>query len=479
MTRPPVQLRTTVAGELADAFAALREELGLVEEFPELAEAEAQLAVADAGLPAADLTAIPFITIDPEGATDLDQAMHLQRLYNPDDSAGYLVRYAIADLPAYVRADGAIDAESRRRGQTMYAPDRRVPLHPRVISEGAASLLPGGLRGAYVWEFRLDVDARVVSVSLTRARVRSVRQATYEEVQAEIEAGTASELLMLLKEFGLKRIELERERGGASLNRPSQEVRQRDGHYLLERRSGLPVEDWNAQLSLMTGMAAAQLMVGGGLGILRTMPAPDAETIAAYRRQTEALGCPWPESMQYGEYLKTLDPKEPNQLSAIYAASKLFRGAGYTVVADDAAEVPIQSALGAPYTHVTAPLRRLVDRFALVVCEALANNAPVPDWVTDALPTLPAIMAASGSVASRLENGSVAAVEAAVLSQHVGREFDATVISAGEDGGVIQLENPAVSARCTGRFQPGERIRAQLVEADIPSGTVSFARVAP
>lgn len=474
MTRPSVKLQTTVGGALAEAFAALRSELGLVEQFPDAVEAEAKQAVADAVLPDEDLTAIPFITIDPEGATDLDQALHLER-----DGDGYRVRYAIAQVPAFVRPGGAIDAEARHRGQTMYAPDGRIPLHPVIISEQHGSLLPEQESGAFVWDFRLDAAGRVVNTGLSLARVRSVRQASYEEVQHEIDSGQASAVLVLLKEFGLKRIELERERGGASLNRPSQEIRQDNGHYLLERRSGLPVEDWNAQLSLMTGMAAAQLMVDGGVGILRTMPAPDAETIASYRRQTEALGCPWPESMQYGEYLKTLDPAEPNQLSAIYAASKLFRGAGYTVIEGPGQDAPIQAALGAPYTHVTAPLRRLVDRFALVICEALANERAVPAWAVEALPSLPAVMVASGTVASRLENGSVAAVEAAVLSPYVGEEFAATVISAGDDGGVIQLEKPAVSAACDGQFEPGDRIRATLVAAEISSGTVQFARVAP
>ena len=60
---------------------------------------------------------------------------------------------AIADVPAYVEAGGAIDAEARRRGQTLYAPDGRVPLHPAVLSEGAASLLPEQDRRAFVWRF--------------------------------------------------------------------------------------------------------------------------------------------------------------------------------------------------------------------------------------------------------------------------------------------------------------------------------------
>lgn len=471
MTRPSVKLRTAVSGELADAFAAIRSELGLADTFPTPVQQEAERAVAIASLASVDRTSIPFITIDPEGATDLDQAMHLAR-----DGDGYLVRYAIADVAAYVEPDGAVDAEARRRGQTMYAPDGRVPLHPTIISEAAASLLPGQERSAFLWEFQLDAGAGVVATALSRARIRSVRQAAYEEVQAELDAGSASDVVSLLREFGLKRIELERERGGASLNRPSQDVTQSNGHYLLTRRSGLPVEDWNAQLSLMTGMAAARLMVDGGIGILRTMPAPDAATIETYRRQTVALGCPWPEHMPYGEYLKTLDPVQPNQLAAIHAASKLFRGAGYTVIDGGLQDAPIQAALGAAYTHVTAPLRRLVDRFALVVCEALANGHDVPVWAQDALPSLPGIMAASGAVAGRLESAALAAVEAAVLSTRTGETFDATVISAGESSGVIQLTDPAVTADCAGELVPGERIRATLVHADIGSGSVQFER---
>ena len=67
--------------------------------------------------PERDETAVPFITIDPPGSMDLDQAMHIER-----DGEGYRVRYAIADVPAFVRAGGAVDVEARRRGQTIYAP---------------------------------------------------------------------------------------------------------------------------------------------------------------------------------------------------------------------------------------------------------------------------------------------------------------------------------------------------------------------
>src|SRR5690606_7153657 len=129
-------------------------------------------------LPDLDHTDIPFVTIDPLGATDLDQAVFLERAGD-----GYRVWYAIADVAAFIELGGVLDAEARRRGQTVYAPDGRIPLHPVSISEDAGSLLPGLDRSAYVWTFELDADARLTKTGLARARVRSRAQHDYEGVQ--------------------------------------------------------------------------------------------------------------------------------------------------------------------------------------------------------------------------------------------------------------------------------------------------------
>ena len=454
---------------LADALRRIRKDLNLPESFPAPVEAEAGEVVDVAELPDADETTVAFVTIDPEGATDLDQALHVDRVGD-----GYRVRYAIADVPAFVRAGGEIDTEARERGQTLYAPDGRILLHPMVISEHAASLLEGQLRGAFVWTFELDAAANVTATALVRARIRSRHQYSYTQVQAQLDDGSADLCLQLLREVGIKRTALERERGGASLNRPDEEVEFRDGRYELVRRSPLAVEGWNAQLSLMTGMAAARIMLDGGVGILRTMPAPFADTLEHFRMQVAALGCPWPLDQPYGEYLRGLDRSTAPGLAAIHAAASLFRGAGYTAFDGTPPENMTQAAVAAPYAHATAPLRRLVDRFVLVACEALVAGKPVPDWVREALPTLPKIMGRSDGVASRLEHASVDAIEAALLSTRVGETFDATVISAKETGGVIQLTDPVVTANVEGAVVPGETVRATLVTADIASGTTLF-----
>jgi len=459
-------------GELAAALADLRVELDVPDGFPAEVLAEAEAAASATPPPAIDRRDLPFVTIDPAGSEDLDQALHLERR-----DGGYLVHYAIADVPRFVRPDGAVDREARGRGQTLYAADGRVPLHPPVLSEDRASLLPDVDRSAFLWTFELEETGAVVGTRLERASVRSRERLSYPEAQARIDAGRGDPL-ELLREVGLARIQQERDRGGASLNVPDEEiVRTADGGYALERRRLLPVEDWNAQLSLMTGMAAAELMLEARVGILRTMPGPTDERIAAFRTQTVALGHPWSDAIGYGEYLRGLDRDDPASLAIMQAAAGLFRGAGYEAMDGKAPADPMQSALAAPYAHVTAPLRRLVDRWGLVVCEALGSGREVPRWARDSLHELPSLMGASSQRASRLEAGSVARVEAAVLSDRVGERFAATVLEMRGDDAVIQLVEPAVTATCPAAagVQAGGRITVVLQHADIRAGTVGFS----
>lgn len=470
--RRPHLTESVAQSELAESLAALRASLELPEGFaPEvLAEAEA----AAPAEPGTDLRDLPFATIDPAGSTDLDQAMHLAR-----QGDGYLVHYAIADVPAFVAPGGTVDRAARERGQTLYAADGRIPLHPSVIGDDRASLLPGADRSAFVWRFELTGDGSITSTRLERALVRSRAQLDYPGAQSLIDAGEADAPVALLGEIGRARIEQERLRGGASLNAPDEEIVRRDGGYDLLRRTPLPVEDWNAQLSLMTGMAAATLMLDAGVGILRTMPAPDDERLTAFRRQTEALGCPWPEPLSYGEYLRGLDRADPLALAVLQIAGGLFRGAGYVAFDGAPPAETEQAALGAPYAHVTAPIRRLVDRWGLVVCEAAAGGREVPGWARDSLAALPPIMAASAQRAAQLDAGSIARVEAAVLSDRIGERFTATVLELRGERAVFQLEAPAVRASCPAPagVRAGGTVEVALEAADIATGSVRFSAV--
>ncbi|HET7277604.1 MAG TPA: RNB domain-containing ribonuclease [Dermatophilaceae bacterium] len=453
-------------------FDAIRAEFKVPDGYPAdaLAEAE-QVAAAPPSLPERDERSVPFLTIDPPGSMDLDQALHIERA-----DGGYRVRYAIADVPAFVRPGGPLDAETRRRGQTVYAPDKRTPLHPQVLSEGAASLLPGQVRPAFVWDLAVAEAGEVAEVAVYRAMVRSVDRFDYEQVQRAVDGGTDDDRLRLLKEVGEKRIELERKRGGASLPMPQQEVSEgKQGHYSVEFRPPVPAEDWNAQLSLMTGMAAADMMLKARVGILRTMPPPEQRYLDRFRHQARALGVEWVPGQAYGEFLRSLDRTNPKHLALIYEATSLFRGAGYTPFDGEVPDQPMHAAVAAAYAHVTAPLRRLVDRFGLAVCEALSAGEEVPGWVRDGLRQLPGAMATSDRVAGGVDRACADAVEAALLQHRLGEDFDAVAVEQREKGGVLlQVDEPAVVAGADGSARPGTAVRATLTRADVATSSVRF-----
>lgn len=478
-----VQTATTLSSDpgtptgqlLEQTFQEIRQELEVRQDFPDHVLVELRETLADPDLPERDETDVEFVTIDPPGSMDLDQAMHIERAGD-----GWRVRYAIADVPAFIRVGGSLDEEVRLRGQTIYCPDRRVPLHPPELSEAAASLLPDQACPAYVWDIVLSVDGRREAAEVYRAMVRSRRRYDYEETQRLVDSGEAEQTLLLLKEVGEARIRRELERGGASLPMPQQEVHQDGEGYVLRLRPLLASEDWNAQISLLTGMVAAQIMLDGGVGILRTMPVPEDHAVARFRREAAALGAQWPQGMTYGQFLRTLDRTDPAHLAIINAATTLFRGAAYTAFDG---ELPpeqdrVQAALAAPYTHVTAPLRRLVDRYALAVCEALCAGRQVPAWAREALPDLPVTMRESDQRARAVDRACVSAVEAAVLHDRVGQTFEAMVVDqTGRGDAVVQLLDPPVAESATGTAEVGTMVTVRVDAADVRTRQVKLSVV--
>ncbi|MEZ0446603.1 RNB domain-containing ribonuclease [Cellulomonas sp. ICMP 17802] len=474
--RPPQE----VQGEAVDVLVRrglddLRRELDVPPSFPPdvLAEAADVVRRGPSGS-RVDATDVPFVTIDPEGSKDLDQAVHIGRLGD-----GFRVQYAIADVAAWVQAGGAIDDEARRRVETLYAPDGRTPLHPPSLSEGAASLLPDQVAPALLWTIDLDAAGAPVQVGVHRASVRSRSQLTYTGAQAAIDDGSAGETLQLLREVGLLRQAAERARGGITLPTPEQVVEQgADGVWTLGSRATLPVEEWNAQISLLTGMCAARLMLDGKVGILRTLPDADPRDVQRLRLSAHALGVPWPDGATPGDVIRDLDAANPRHAALLTDATSLLRGAAYVAFDGELPAFTMHAAIAAPYAHTTAPLRRLVDRFVGETCLALSAGTPVPDWVRDALPELPGLMSAGDKHAAELERGCLDLVEAALLTGREGQVFEGAIVDvrADRDEGVVQLRDPAVRGRIEGAGLPlGEDVRVRVVEASVPQRTVRFA----
>jgi hypothetical protein len=139
------------------------------------------------------------------------------------------------------------------------------------------------------------------------------------------------------------------------------------------------------------------------------------------------------------------------------------------------------AAIGAEYAHVTAPLRRLADRYATEVCLAYAAGRSVPGWVRSALPELPGTMAVADRRAAAFERGCVDVVEAAVLAGREGERFEGVVVDLdaepGQDAdrGEVMLRDPAVRAPLVGPgLELGQRVDVTLKDASVPDRRVLF-----
>jgi exoribonuclease R len=462
------------AARLGAGVRAIEAELEVSTAFPPEVLAAAEEAAANPRLPVLDRTDLPFVTLDPAGSRDLDQAVHIER-----QGTGYRVFYAIADVAAFVEPDGPIDVEARKRGQTLYAPDHRVPLHPPVLSEGAASLLPDADRPALLWTVDLDSTGEGVRIDVVRARVRSQRQFDYEEAQREADGGDPPEVLRLLREVGRLRQQRERERGGVSLSLPEQEVVVTSDGWSLGYRTLRPIEDWNAQISLLTGMGAAELMLYGEEGIVRTLPPAPDWALARLRRTAAGLHIEWDPDVDYPDFVRSLDPNAPRGAAMLHACASLLRGAGYVAFDGGVPEHIEHAAIANEYAHVTAPLRRLADRYAGEIAVSLCADIDMPAWVRAQLKGLPKVMQHSDGLAHRYERMVLDMVEAGMLSGRVGETFEGVIVDRDDkdkERGHVVVRDPAVEAAVTGsrKLPLGDEVSVRLVKADPDGRQVAF-----
>jgi exoribonuclease R len=467
-----------------EAFGRIRSEFHVPAEFPAEVAAAADAAarrgpVAPPGGPSArrDARDVPFVTIDPPGSLDLDQAFHAE-----PRAGGFRVHYAIADVAAFVEPGGALDRESFARGVTLYLPDGRAPMLPNALGEAAASLLPEQDRSALLWTIDLDETGAATAARLERATVRSRAALDYGGAQRALDAGRAGEPLRLLRQIGALRRDLEAARGGVSLDLPSQEVTETAaGSFALEYAAPFAVEGWNAQISLLAGMEAARIMIDARTGLVRTVALPEPWQVDRLRRSARALGVPWPAEETWAGVVGKLDRADPDAAAFLTQAAHLLRNAGYAKLdasnTQAAAAVPVHAGVAAPYAHVTAPLRRLADRYANEIVLAHCAGLDPPEWAEAALDDLVTTMEAANRRDHDVERAVIDAVECVVLAAHVGERFDGFVVDRNKHGVVVQLRRPAIVAAMAVDVALGEPVEVTVVAVDPLARRVELAPV--
>jgi ribonuclease R len=152
--------------------------------FPPAALEEAEGASAATFGRRTDLRDVPLVTIDGEDARDFDDAV-----YAEPDGSGFRLIVAIADVADYVHPGSALDHAARTRGNSVYFPDRVVPMLPEALSNGWCSLRPNEDRGCLFVEVRIDAGGRKRTHRFGRGLMRSAARLTYEKMQQALDAG--------------------------------------------------------------------------------------------------------------------------------------------------------------------------------------------------------------------------------------------------------------------------------------------------
>ena len=447
---------------LAEGLEAIRTQFQLPAAFPPAAEAEAEVVARRRPDQHADRTALPFVTLDPAQSRDLDQAFAIE-----SSGSDLILHYAIADVGWFVPNGGAMDAEAWIRGTSQYLPDGKAPLYPPALSEGAASLLPDGDRPAIIFTVRVDQAGAARLDGVERALIRSRAKLAYE-------TATEQELPTGFAELARRIEAAERERGGARVEPPEQEVVQDNGCYRLRFRPQSWAEQRNAAMSLATNLAVADALLDAHTGLFRIMDEPMEWAVRRLHHTAKALGIDWPKKEPLQQLEHRLDPEDHDQAALMIAIRRASPGAAYQPYRDGVK--PWHAAVAATYAHATAPLRRLADRFVVETALAIANGRPVPEAAQAAFELLPAVMAKADALSGQINRAVIDLAEAVALQGREGERFEAVVTDVDQRGARIQICSPPVVARLKDKeLVPGQDLPVRLDSADPATRTVHFS----
>jgi ribonuclease R len=393
-----------------------------------------------------DWRALPLVTIDPPDAKDHDDAVHAEAL----PEGGFVVTVAIADVAHYVTAGSALDREALERGNSVYFPDRVVPMLPERISNDLCSLRPNEDRPAVAVKLHINEQGRKTKHSFHRIMMRSVAKLSYEQAQKAID-GRADETTQPLLEPVLRplwaaydAVKHEREaRDPLDLDLPERKL-------ILDKDGRLKDVKWPERLD--AHRLIEEFMILANVAAAETLEAASSPLIYRAHDQPslEKLG-------NLGEFLGTMGIKlaraerlRPTHFNKVLAKVK---GAAYEPLVN---EVVLRAQSQAEYTHenyghfglnlrryahFTSPIRRYAD---LVVHRALIRALKLgPDGLTEAgaagLKDVAERISAAERRAMAAERETADRLIAAHLASHIGARFRARIAGVTKVGLFVKL----------------------------------------
>jgi ribonuclease R len=534
--RPP-RITAKVTERLGDPFTPRSfsliaiHKLGIPDVMPEDAIEEADR-VADKALgEREDLTHLPIVAIDPADARDHDDAVWATPDDDPSNAGGFKAIVAIADVSFYVRPGAALDREARKRGNSVYFPDRVVPMLPEKLSADICSLKEGVDRAALACHLVIGKDGKLLNWRFTRARVRIAANIAYEDAQAAIDAATnASPPRKLestevgaqvesdpsfrwddgLVENALKPLwacwaalsAARSAREPLDLDLPERRVVLDEKGRIMSvaARERLDAHRLIEDFMIAANVAAAKALEARKAPVMyRDHEPPSREKLVALKDYLDTFGI----SFALGQVIK---PATFNHFLKLVAENDNRTEIMEMVLRSQtqAYYAPANTghfglALGS-YAHFTSPIRRYADLLvhrSLVRAYGLGDGG-LTDDETERMPRLGELISQAERRAMEAERETVDRYVAAYLSTHVGELLDtritgvqsfgffATVEGLGGDGLVpvstLGIERfrydeaaRALEGEQTGeRYHVGQKLQLRLVEANPISGALRF-----
>ena len=310
-----------------------------------------------------------IVTIDPDDARDFDDAVQVEKT-----NSGWRLGVHIADVAAYVEPGSPLDREARRRGNSVYLPDRVIPMLPERLSNGVCSLKPGVDRLTHSVFLHFDKNGVAKSARFTRSVIRSAHRFTYKQAYAILKSPRRDQLgerLHLSWELAALLRRKRFEHGGLDLDFPEVKVWvDKQGHPVkLER-----VENDESHQLIEEFMLAANEAVARELKkravptVYRVHENPDPEKLAEYRELVLSFNYRVGDLTHRGELQRLLEliGGKPEEQALKIALLKSLKRARYS-----AQPLGHYGLAKANYLHFTSPIRRYAD---LVVHRALGRD---------------------------------------------------------------------------------------------------------
>ena len=484
-------------------------------EFPAaaIAEAKASLPITPEGR--TDLREVPLITIDGTDARDFDDAVWAEPDHDPENRGGWHLIVAIADVAWYVRPGTALDREAERRGNSVYFPDRVVPMLPEALSNDLCSLKPNVDRACLAAHLWIDAGGRKRRHSFERAVMRSAARLTYEEAQAARDGRILcplppEELAALYGAFAAL--------AGARARRGALELDLREDRVVLDAE-GRPADIVRAvrldshrlieEFMILANVAAAEELEAKRQPCMyRVHDTPDPEKVGALRVFLEDMGIPGL-ALVKGQALK------PELFNRVLRRAEGTPEAA--LVNDLVLRCQTQAAYSPNniwhfglalrrYAHFTSPIRRyadlLVHRALIAGAKAIGRDLEsggVPQGKDrDQLAAIGEHISATERRAAAAERAAMERYRATLLARSVGSLFEARISGVADFGLFVTLKESGAeglvpistlpgdyyirdqrSHRLTGRtsgraYRLGDEVLARLVDADGIGGRLLF-----